>query len=85
MRTYSAGMYARLAFAVSTAAHHDILLIDEGMSAGDAEFQKKALQCIENLFDRTPIIILASHSEGLISEFCNRRVEMEHGVVKNAA
>ena len=47
MRTYSAGMSARLAFAVSTAAHHDILLIDEGISAGDAEFQKKARQRIE--------------------------------------
>jgi lipopolysaccharide transport system ATP-binding protein len=85
MRTYSAGMFARLAFAVSTAAHHDILLIDEGMSAGDAAFQKKAQQRIENLFDRTPIIIMASHSEGLIAEFCTRRVEMEHGVVKCVA
>jgi ABC-type polysaccharide/polyol phosphate transport system ATPase subunit len=84
MRTYSAGMFARLAFAVSTAAHHDILLIDEGMSAGDAAFQKKAQQRIENLFDRTPIIILASHSEGLISEFCTRRVQMEHGALKSA-
>ena len=83
LRTYSAGMFARLAFAVSTAAHHDILLIDEGMSAGDAAFQKKAQQRIENLFDRTPIIILASHSEGLISEFCTRRVQMEHGVLKD--
>ena len=66
MRTYSAGMYARLAFAVSTAAHSDILLIDEGLGAGDAEFQKKVQQRIESLFDRTPIIILASHSEAMI-------------------
>jgi ABC-2 type transport system ATP-binding protein/lipopolysaccharide transport system ATP-binding protein len=85
MRTYSTGMSARLAFAVSTAAHNDILLIDEGIGAGDAAFQKKAQQRIENLFDRTPIVILASHSETLISEFCNRRVEMEHGVLKSAA
>jgi ABC-type polysaccharide/polyol phosphate transport system ATPase subunit len=83
MRTYSAGMTARLAFAVSTAAHHDILLIDEGMGAGDAEFQKKVQQRIENLFDRTPIIILASHSEELISKFCTRRLQMEHGVLKS--
>ena len=85
MRTYSAGMFARLAFAVSTAAHNDILLIDEGIGAGDAAFQKKAQQRIESLFDRTPIVILASHSEGLISEFCTRRVQMEHGVLKSAA
>ena len=84
MRTYSAGMFARLAFAVSTAAHNDILLIDEGIGAGDAAFQKKAQQRIGNLFDRTPIVILASHSEALISEFCSRRVQMEHGVLKSA-
>jgi ABC-type polysaccharide/polyol phosphate transport system ATPase subunit len=83
MRTYSAGMFARLAFAVSTAAHHDIRLIGEGMSAGDAAFQKKAQQRIENLFDRTAIIILASYSKGLISEFCTGRVQMEHGVLKS--
>jgi ABC-type polysaccharide/polyol phosphate transport system ATPase subunit len=77
-------MFARLAFAVSTAAHNDILLIDEGIGAGDAAFQKKAQQRIESLFDRTPIVILASHSEAMISEFCNRRVEMEHGVLKSA-
>ena len=84
MRTYSSGMAARLAFAVSTAAHHDILLIDEGLGAGDAEFQKKVRQRVEGLFDRTPIIILASHSEEMISEFCNRRVQMERGVIKSA-
>jgi len=84
MRTYSAGMFARLAFAISTAAHNDILLIDEGIGAGDAAFQKKVQQRIESLFNRTPIIILASHSDALISEFCTRRVQMEHGVLKSA-
>lgn len=83
MRTYSAGMFARLAFAVSTAAQNDILLIDEGIGAGDAAFLEKARRRIENLFNRTPIVILASHSEALISEFCNRRVQMEHGVLKS--
>jgi ABC-type polysaccharide/polyol phosphate transport system ATPase subunit len=82
MRTYSAGMFARLAFAVSTAAQHDILLIDEGIGAGDAGFRKKAQERIESLFRRTPIVLLASHSETLISEFCNRRLQLEHGVLK---
>jgi lipopolysaccharide transport system ATP-binding protein len=85
MRTYSAGMFARLAFAVSTAAHNDILLIDEGLSAGDAAFQKKVRQRIESLFDRTPIVILASHSETMISEFCSRRVQMDHGALTSVA
>ncbi|MDR3473971.1 MAG: ABC transporter ATP-binding protein [Devosia sp.] len=79
LRTYSAGMYARLAFAVSTAAQHDILLIDEGIGAGDASFQLKARQRIEDLIDRTRIVVLASHSEDLIARFCNRRLEMAHG------
>jgi lipopolysaccharide transport system ATP-binding protein len=82
-RTYSAGMFARLAFAVSTAAQNDILLIDEGIGAGDAAFRAKAQQRIEALFRRTPIIILASHSESLIDEFCNRRLQLERGVIKH--
>jgi ABC-type polysaccharide/polyol phosphate transport system ATPase subunit len=79
LRTYSAGMYARLAFAVSTAARHDILLIDEGIGAGDAAFQAKAQRRVEDLIDRTRIVILASHSEDLLARFCNRRLEMAHG------
>ena len=79
MRTYSAGMAARLAFGISTAIHNDILLIDEGIGAGDAEFQDKAQKRIESLFARTSIVLLASHSEDLITKFCNRRLQMEHG------
>jgi ABC-type polysaccharide/polyol phosphate transport system ATPase subunit len=84
LRTYSAGMYARLAFAVSTAAQRDILLIDEGLGAGDASFREKVRQRIERTFDRTPIIVLTSHSEEMIAEFCTRRVQLEHGVIKLA-
>jgi lipopolysaccharide transport system ATP-binding protein len=79
LRTYSAGMGARLAFAVSTSMQNDILLIDEGIGAGDASFQEKAQQRIEGLFNRTSIVLLASHSEELITRFCNRRLRMEHG------
>ena len=79
LRTYSAGMGARLAFAVSTSMQNDILLIDEGIGAGDASFQEKAQKRIEGLFSRTSIVLLASHSEELITRFCNRRLRMEHG------
>ena len=85
MRTFSAGMAARLAFAVSTSTRNDILLIDEGIGAGDAAFQERARERIATLFGATPIVILASHSEELIDRFCNRRVEMEHGRLKPAA
>ena len=79
MRTYSAGMSARLAFAISTAPDNDILLIDEGIGAGDASFQEKAFARIEGLFNRTPIVVLASHDDSLIERFCSRRVTMEQG------
>lgn len=79
MKTYSVGMAARLAFAISTAMQHDILLIDEGIGAGDEAFQEKAQKRIEGLFARTSIVLLASHSEDLIRRYCNRRIEMSHG------
>lgn len=79
MKTYSAGMAARLAFAISTAMQNDILLIDEGIGAGDASFQEKAQRRIEGLFERTKIVLLASHSDDLIKRFCNRKFEMSHG------
>ena len=79
VRTYSAGMFTRLAFAVSTAVESDILLIDEGIGAGDANFQHKVQKRIEGLFKRTPIVLLASHAERLVQQFCTRRLTMEHG------
>lgn len=83
MKTYSAGMIARLAFAISTAPDTDILLVDEGIGAGDAEFQKKAEQRIERLFEKTSVVIIASHSEELLARFCNRRIRMERGQIVN--
>lgn len=79
MKIYSAGMWARLAFAISTSVQNDVLLIDEGIGAGDAAFAEKAHKRIESLFARTSIVLLASHSETLITQFCNRRLRMEHG------
>jgi ABC-type polysaccharide/polyol phosphate transport system ATPase subunit len=79
LKTYSTGMVARLAFAISTAPDADILLIDEGIGAGDASFQQKAEERIASLFAKTSIVLIASHSEELLSHFCNRRIRMDHG------
>lgn len=79
MKTYSAGMAARLAFAISTAPETDILLVDEGIGAGDASFQEKAERRIAELFDKTSIVLLASHDQGLLDRYCNRVIRMEHG------
>lgn len=83
MRTYSAGMFARLAFAVSTAISPDVLLIDEGIGAGDAHFMQKIQTRLQNMIDRSPILILASHDQGLVDRLCNRVVHFEHGRVSS--
>lgn len=79
VRTYSSGMQVRLAFAVATSVEADILLMDEWLSVGDAEFSKKATDRLEALVDRTPILVLASHDRKLIERTCNKIFRLEHG------
>lgn len=81
IRTYSAGMRMRLAFAVSTSIDPDILLLDEGIGAGDAAFLEKASQRLKEFTKRAAIIVLASHSEGLVKEMCDKAILMDHGRV----
>lgn len=79
VKTYSTGMAARLAFAISTAIEPDILLIDEGIGAGDAAFLEKAKKRLEDLIERTRILILASHDESLVRRWCSKAVLFEKG------
>ncbi|MDB5552940.1 MAG: transporter related protein, partial [Rhizobium sp.] len=78
-RIYSAGMGARLAFALVTMQTPDILLIDEGIGAGDASFQQKAELRVKNFMNRAKIIVLASHTEALCRAICNKALLMENG------
>ena len=82
VRTYSSGMHLRLAFAVSTRIEPDILLMDEWLSVGDAEFQNKAEERLNHLIERSNILVIASHSRQLIERCCTRVIWMEHGKVK---
>jgi ABC-type polysaccharide/polyol phosphate transport system ATPase subunit len=79
VRTYSAGMVTRLCFAIATAIDPDILLLDEGLAAGDARFAARAEDRMHALIQRTRILVLASHSDGLIKAMCNRAALMEKG------
>lgn len=81
IRTYSAGMQMRLAFAVSTSVVPDILLLDEGIGAGDASFLQKARERLKHFTDQVSIIVLSSHSEELISGMCSQALLMEHGQI----
>ena len=79
VRTYSTGMMMRLAFSISTSVKADILLMDEWLSVGDAEFTEKAEKRMKDMVAGSGILILASHSSELIAKECNRVVRLEHG------
>ena len=79
VRTYSAGMVTRLCFAIATAIDPDILLLDEGLAAGDARFAARAEDRMQALIQRTRILVLASHSDAMIKAMCNRAALMEKG------
>jgi len=81
IRTYSAGMRIRLAFAVSTSIVPDILLLDEGIGAGDVAFLEKANKRLDEFTEKAAIIVLASHSEPLLRKICRTCILMEHGKV----
>jgi ABC-type polysaccharide/polyol phosphate transport system ATPase subunit len=81
VRTYSTGMVTRLCFAIATAIDPDILLLDEGLAAGDARFAARAEDRMRKFIQRTRILVLASHSDALIRSMCNRAVLMETGRV----
>lgn len=82
VRTYSAGMFVRLAFAVTTSIQPDILLIDEIFGAGDADFMEKAKQRMISLLDQSSIVVMANHAEEIMREFCNKCLLLDGGKVK---
>ena len=79
--TYSAGMRTRLAFATATAYPADIVLIDEGIGTGDAEFRMRAKQRLQCWLGIAGIVVLASHSEALIEENCDTTIRLERGKI----
>jgi lipopolysaccharide transport system ATP-binding protein len=79
IKTYSAGMQVRLAFAISTAVGGDILLLDEVIGAGDANFMEKAKQRISDLIDHAEILILASHDFTALKKLCVRGLVFDQG------
>jgi len=81
MRTYSSGMSMRLAFAISTSIDADIILMDEWLSVGDADFMEKASLRMDNMVKNARIVVLASHNHDLIKKQCNKIITLEHGKV----
>lgn len=79
VRTYSAGMYSRIAFSVSVAMTPDILLIDEALATGDASFKEKSLNRMKSLMDEARTIVIVSHAMGTISELCHKVAWLHQG------
>ncbi len=79
MRTYSTGMFMRLAFSISTIRIPDILILDEMVSAGDLNFMAKAQKRTDELVEHSKIIILASHDMGMLQRICKMGLWLEHG------
>jgi lipopolysaccharide transport system ATP-binding protein len=81
LKTYSTGMAMRLAFSIATVIEPEILVMDEWLSAGDARFVSKALQRMESLVRASRALILASHSEHILREWCNHLLWFENGKI----
>ncbi|HLY59028.1 MAG TPA: ABC transporter ATP-binding protein [Stellaceae bacterium] len=81
LRTYSAGMRTRLAFAVSTSIQSEIMLIDEGILAGDLHFLNKARDRLSTVLGGTSIVVLATHSPDLMRDWCDSAILLRAGKI----
>jgi ABC-2 type transport system ATP-binding protein len=79
VRTYSQGMQMRLAFAIVTIREPEILLLDESIGVGDAQFFDKASARLQSLVDRSRILVVASHSDPMIRRLCNKAIWLHAG------
>lgn len=81
IRTYSSGMYMRLAFAVAINVAADILLIDEILAVGDIKFQEKCFNKLKEIKKAGTTIVIVSHSLGQIEEFCDKSIWLKDGKI----
>lgn len=79
MKTYSSGMGARLRFAIAAARAPDILLIDEALATGDAQFRRRSEKRIQELREQAGTVFLVSHGLGIVRESCTRTIWLEQG------
>ena len=82
VRTYSSGMYMRLAFSVAINVDADVLLVDEILAVGDAAFQAKCFNRMREIKASGTTIVIVSHSLGQIEQICDRSIWIHHGVIR---
>jgi ABC-type polysaccharide/polyol phosphate transport system ATPase subunit len=81
VRTYSSGLYVRLGFAIAVMVDPDILLVDEVLAVGDAEFQDRSLERMKTFRDQRKTFVLVSHDLDAVREMCDRAIVLDHGHV----
>ena len=81
IRTYSAGMRARLSFGVALTSDPDVILVDEALGVGDKAFRQKSTKAMKEKMKSDKTVVLVSHSEALVREMCNSLVWIENGTV----
>lgn len=82
VRTYSSGMYSKLAFAITAIIECDIMLVDEALSVGDASFQRKSFNKMKELiFDKDRTVLIVSHSIETLKQICNRVMWLHDGKI----
>ena len=82
VRTYSSGMYMRLAFAVAINVDADILLVDEVLAVGDQHFQDKCIAKMKELKEEGKTMVFVTHSLSTVKDFCNRAIWLSNGEIK---
>lgn len=82
VRTYSSGMYMRLAFAIAINVDAEILLVDEILAVGDQHFQEKCIAKMKELKNQGKTMVFVTHNMGTVKEFCNRAIWLNKGIVK---
>ena len=79
LRTYSSGMRARLGFAIATSVEPDILLLDEVLATGDANFREKSKARVIQIVSAAKAVVLVTHDMNWVTEYCNRAILIERG------
>jgi ABC-type polysaccharide/polyol phosphate transport system ATPase subunit len=81
MKTYSSGMFSRLAFAVAMHLDPEVLLLDEVLAVGDEAFKEKSLETMRELLQRSGTIVFVSHAVKQLAEFCDRALWLDDGAI----
>ena len=82
VKTYSSGMFVRLAFAVNIMSTPEIMIVDEALAVGDMAFQAKCMTALNRIQDRGATVLFVSHDIGALKSLCSRGVYLEHGIVQ---